>query len=188
MPDIGGLQLLPETRKRIEIRVPGENRFLVLGFVFVLIVVGLYFGLVFYQNSISSSAVGLDNQLAAIEKSRDKTQEVKLLDLSQQLSIVGPLLSGHFVWSDAFTKIQNLSLPQIQYQSINTNVSSKRFLFEALAPSYTSIAKQIAAFYSDDSITDITLNKISPLPTGKLRFSLQLFFDPNKFLLQSSTK
>jgi len=37
MPNQGGLQLLPETRKSISVTVPGENRVLYIGIVILIV-------------------------------------------------------------------------------------------------------------------------------------------------------
>lgn len=184
MPDVGGLQLLPETRKKIEVRMPGQNRPLVFGLIFVFLVAGLYLGLMFYKNSLLSSITQVDAELAALEKSRDKKLEQKLLGLKNQLSVIAPLISSHLFWSQGLTKVQSLVQPQVQFKSINVDTSAAKIVFQATAASYTTIAKQIAAFYTDDSITDIVLNKATSLPTGNIDFTMQLIFDPNKFLMK----
>ncbi len=185
MPDVGGLQLLPETRKKIEVRVPGQNRPVVLSSIFVLVILGLYLGLMFYNNSILSSVTQADEQLAVLERSRDKKLEQKLLGLKSQLSVIGPLVSSHFFWSQGLSKVQSLVQPQVQFKSINADGPAAKIVFQATAASYTTIAKQIAAFYADDSITDIVLNKATSLPTGQVDFTMQLIFDPAKFLIKS---
>ena len=167
MPDIGGLQLLPETRKKIEVRVPGQNRPLVFSAVFALLILGLYFGLMFYKNSVLSSISQIDEQLTTLENSRDKKLEQKLLDLSQQLGVINPLLNSHVFWSQALTKIQNLTQPQVQIQTLGADGLSKKLTIKAVAANYTTIAKQIAAFYTDESITDIILNKAQGLKIGR---------------------
>lgn len=185
MPDIGGLQLLPETRKKIEVRVPGQNRSVVLSSIFILVLLGLYLGLMFYNNSILSSVTQADEQLAALERSRDKKTEQKLLGLKNQLSVIGPLLSSHLFWSQGLSKIQSLVQPQVQVKTMNADGPAKKIVFQATAASYTVIAKQIAAFYTDDSIADIILNKAVSLTSGKVDFTMQLMFDPAKFLIKS---
>lgn len=184
MADIGGLQLLPETRKKIEIRIPGQNKFLIFSFVFSLIVLVAYFSLFSYESSLNSKSSFLDSQLSAIEKSRDKTAETNLLNLSSQLKIINPLLNNHLIWSDAFAEIQNLTLPQIQYEVLNANFDSKKYVFKATAANYTTVAKQIAAFYGSDTFTDVALDKVSSQPSGRVEFMLELIFDPNKFLIK----
>jgi hypothetical protein len=185
MAEIGGLQLLPETRKKIEIRMPGQNRPIVLSLIFAGVILGIYLGLMFYKNSILSSVNQADEQLAALEKSRDKKLEQKLLNLQRQLSVVGPLVSSHAFWSQGLSKIQSLVQPQVQFKSFSADGPAAKIVFQAIAANYTTIAKQIAAFYADDSITDIVLNKAATLPNGNVEFTMQIMFDPAKFLMKS---
>jgi hypothetical protein len=185
MAETEGLQLLPETRKKIEISVPGQNKPIILSLVFAGVIMGIYLGLMFYKNSILSSVSQADEQLAALEKSRDKKLEQKLLSLQQQLSVVGPLLNSHAFWSQGLSKIQNLTQPQIQFKSLNADGPANKIVFQAIAANYTTIAKQIAAFYSDDSITDIVLNKAATLSNGNIDFTMQIMFNPEKFLMKS---
>ena len=158
---------------------------MVWSLVFVFLVMGFYLGLMFYKNSILSSLTQADEQLAALEKSRDKNLEQKLLNLKGQLSVVGPLISSHLFWSQGLSKIQSLVQPQVQFKSVNASSTAAKIVFQATAANYTTVAKQIAAFYADDSITDIVLNKASSLPTGRVDFTMQLMFDLNKFLVKS---
>ncbi len=188
MPDIGGLQLLPETRKKIDISLPGQNRSLILGFIVLAVVAGIYFGLLAYNQSLSSKLSSIDGQLADLEKSRDKQLESRLLDLNKQLAVVNPLISSHIFWSEALAKIQSLVEPQLQFKSIDADVLSKKIVITALADSYTTVARQIASFYTVDSITDVVLNTVKSQPSGKVELSMQLFFDTNKLLVKQITK
>ena len=182
MPDQNGLQLLPETRRKIEINVPGENRIIYAGITVLILMLVLSGGLYFYKNSLEDTKTGLDAQIVSLEKDRDKKVETNLLTLSKQLLLMSTLLDSHIVWSKALSKVENLLQPQVQFLSFSAAVSDNRFEFKALATNYTVVARQIAAFVSDDSIKDITLTNVHVLTTGKLEFSIKLEFDKTKFL------
>ena len=182
MPDIGGLQLLPETRRKIEVSLPGQNRPLIFSVIALALVIGFYFGLLGYKQSLFSAITSIDNQLADLEKSRDKQLETRLLDLNKQLVVINPLMNSHFFWSSAFIKIQSLVQPQVQFKSVNADTPSKKITINGFAAGYTTVARQIASFYTTDSITDLILNKVQSRPSGQLEFTMQLFFDPDKML------
>lgn len=137
-----------------------------------------------YKRGLIVSLASIDSQLAALENSRDKKLELSLLDLNRQLAVVNPLLSAHFFWSDAFIKIQSVTQPQVQFQSINADVSGRKIVIKALAANYTVVARQIAAFYTVDSITDVILSKMQGQPTGLLDINMQINFDTSKFLIK----
>lgn len=184
MLDQNGLQLLPETRRKIDINVPGENRLIYTGITVLVLMLVLMGGLYFYKNTLKETKADLDAKIISIEKNRDKKAETNLLTLSKQLSLISSLLDSHVVWSKALGKIENLLQPQVQLLSFSAAISDNRFEFKALANNYTVIARQIAAFVSDDSIKDISLTNVHVLTSGKLEFSIKLEFDKNKFLKQ----
>ncbi len=184
MPDIGGLQLLPETRKKIEISLPGQNRLLIWGLIVLALVIGLYFGLMVYRQFLFSEALAVNTKLSDLEKSRDKQAETRLLNLKNQLAVVSPLLSSHFLWSDALTKVQSLVEPQVQFKNINADAIGQKIIISAFAANYTTIAKQIASFYSIDSVTDIILNNVQSRSTG-VDFTMQLFFNDSQLLTKA---
>lgn len=184
MPDQNGLQLLPETRRKIEVRVPGENRLIYAGITVLILMLVLTGGLYFYKSTLEDQKTGLDAKIINLEKDRDKKVEQNLLTLNKQLSLISTLLDSHVVWSKALAKVENLTLahPQIQFLSFSAAVGDNRFEFKALASNYTAVARQIAAFVSDDSIKDISLTNVHVLTTGKLEFSIKLEFDKTKFI------
>ena len=71
----GGLQLLPETRRRVDIKVPGENKFLFSGAAVLAAVFVLFLGLNFYSSFLTKKIASIDNDLMILEKQRDKKNE-----------------------------------------------------------------------------------------------------------------
>lgn len=182
MPDQNGLQLLPETRRKIELNVPGENRIIYTGITVLVLMLILTGGLYFYKSTMEDKKTGLDANIISIEEDRDKKVEQNLLTLNKQLSLISTLLDSHIVWSKALSKVESLLQPQVQFLSFSAAVSDNRFEFKALANNYTVVARQIAAFVSDDSIRDIALNNVHVLTSGKLEFSIKIEFDKIKFI------
>lgn len=182
MPDKSGLQLLPETRKKIEVTIPGENRLLFIGVVFLLLAVVAVAGLYYYKNTITTKITDLDTQISNLEKNRNAEAEDKILVLNKQLSLISNIIDNHIFWTKGFGKLESLLQSQIQITSLDA--STEKIDLRGIAPSYTMIAKQIAAFYSDqnNSIQDLELGNINALTNGKLEFSITLKLDKDKFL------
>jgi len=184
MPNQNGLQLLPETRRKIEVKVPGENRLIYAGTAILILTLILIGGLYFFKSSLEDKKSELDANIINLEKERDKKVESNLLTLNKQLSLILTLLDSHVLWSKALNKIEGLLQPQVQFLSFSAAVSDNRFEFKALATNYTVVARQIAAFVSDDSIKDVVLNNVRVLTNGKLEFNIKLDFDKTKFIKQ----
>jgi|SRR3989344_1504169 len=182
MPGSNGLQLLPETRRRIDINVPGENKLIYTGITVLVLILALVGGLYLYKNNLENKIASLDAEIENLEKSRNKKVESNLLILDKQLSLISTLLDSHTIWSKALGKVESLLQPQVQFLSFSAAVSDDRFEFKALAKNYTVVAKQIAALVSDESIKDVILTDVHVLTTGNLEFSIKIEFDKTKFI------
>ena len=69
------LQLLPEKRRKIYIKSPGENKFLYIGAIFLGLVVVLVFFVNGYKNSLQNKTVQLDAQIKGLDAQRNKDRE-----------------------------------------------------------------------------------------------------------------
>lgn len=182
MADLGGLQLLPETRKKIEIRIPGENRLVFIGGAIFLLAVILSAGLYVYTGSLESKLTGLDAGIDALEQIRNKQAEQNILVFNRQVAMLSDLLNKHPYWSTGFSKIESLLQNQVQFDSLTASTADNKVDFKAVAANYSTIARQIASFLSDEAIEDIALNKVSTLTNGRLEFNMQILFNKSKFL------
>jgi len=182
MPDQGGIQLLPETRRSINIKTPGENRWVIAGISTLVLVFSITAGLIFRHGNLENQIFELDANLANLEKQRDKKIETNLLTLNQQLILTSKLLNDHLFWSKAFSKIEALTQPQVQFLTFTALAEDGKFDIKASTLNYTLLARQIAAYVSEDSIKDINLNDVHVLTNGRLEFTVNIIFDKNKFI------
>src|SRR3989344_4345985 len=95
------LELLPEKTKRIEIG-PRKN----IGGVFLspLLVLILYGGLFFYNQTLKTKIQELDAAFAAFNQSRNEEQEKRVEDVQLKLNQAQILLDSHSFWSKGFKK------------------------------------------------------------------------------------
>jgi hypothetical protein len=184
MADKGGLQLLPENRKRIDIKVPGENKLIYTGIGLIALVLAVTGGLWIYSNSLADKIAVEDNRIIALEKERNALSgaEQKLITLAKQMSITSQILKSHLYWSQGLSKIESALQNNIQFKSFSGIVGEDIFRIQALSDNYSTVAKQLAAFLADDSIKDITLDNVNTLTSGKLDFSSKIQFNKAKFL------
>lgn len=184
MPDNSEeLQLLPGARKKLEITgEPGQNKLLFFSFIFIGFILAIYGGLVFYTGSLTNQLNAIESQLVVLEKSRDKTGEEVLLNLQAKIQVVKLIVANHISWSDGLKRIQNLINPQVQLTNLNGSVDKGAYNFTAIAPNFSTVAKQIAGFYSDNTVKDLILGRVSSLTAGKLKFDIQVIFDVDRAL------
>jgi hypothetical protein len=182
MSEKGALQLLPETRRKITVSVPGQNRPITIGIMLIVLVAIAYGVLAWYSNSLDTKIADADTQLQALEAQRDKTSEEGLLTLSKQMAITGQIIQNHTFWSTAFMKLEAGLAGTVQFKSFSAVASDNILNIRALADSYSTIARQLAAFVGTDGVTDVTLSGVTSLTSGKLDFNTKLNFDRAKFL------
>jgi len=184
MADKGGLQLLPENRKRIDVKIPGENRMTYIGIGLIALVLVITGGLWLYSNNLSKQITEQDAQIANLETQRNnlKDAEQKLTILSKQIGITNQILQNHVYWSKGLSKIESALQTNVQFKSFSAVLGEQSVRIQAISDSYTTIAKQLAAFVADDSIKDISLDNVNSLTSGKLDFNSKIQFDKTKFV------
>jgi len=178
----GGIQLLPETRRKIDVRIPGENRWTYAGLIMLVLAFALTGILMFYRKSLENKLTQFDSDITNLESQRNKAVETNLLTLNKQLSLTSRLLNEHIFWSKALNRVEALTHPQVQFVSFNATAEEGKFEVKAITHNYTVLAKQIAAYVSDDLIKDINLGDVHVLTSGRLEFSINISFDKAKFI------
>jgi len=182
MADKGGIQLLPETRKRIDVSMPGENRLLHIGYG-VIVAVALLFGAAKGMTHSLRGQVETQNaSLAKLNQERDKVAEEQLISLGKQSVLINSFLSGHIFWSIALTKIEKALQQQVQFSTLNASLDKHEITFTAQAPSYTIIARQIASLVADDGIKDVQISNAKAVNNGRYEFVVKLIIDDAKYL------
>ncbi len=178
----GGIQLLPQTRKKIDIVIPGQTRNLVLSMLALLVIAGGYFALLNYRNNLFARVADINTKLKQIDDSRDLIKEKELLMVGKQLVSVNSIIQAHITWSQAFEKLHKLIIPQVKLKSISVSVDRKKFSFGGSADNYTSVARQVSAFYTDSAIIDIEVGQVSVQTNGRVDFSMDVAFQTDQYL------
>ncbi|MDP3697624.1 MAG: hypothetical protein Q8R55_06485 [Candidatus Taylorbacteria bacterium] len=176
-----GLQLLPGTKKRLGIKVPGENRFLYIGSAVLGSIIVVVFWLNLEAQSFKDQIKMFDEQILSLDQNRNKQSESNISVLNRQLTLTSQLINEHIYFSKAISKLESLMQDKIQIESLSIK-SNGEFSFTGFATNYTIVARQIAVFLVEDSILDIQLGEMNPQADGLLKFNIQIDFDKTKFI------
>jgi len=160
------IQFLQEKRTKIELGTKTRNKLLTIGIVALALVLAAGSVLTYLKSNLTGEIVQIDSDLDALEARRDKKFEGELLVVKKQLGLISSLLDNHIYWSNTLTKIENLLQGQVQVKNLGLDKSLNEVKLGGVAASYSTIAKQIAAFLSDDSIEDVILEGAEVKPTG----------------------
>ena len=184
MPEQGGtISLLPESRRKLEIKIPGEKRPIYYGASVVLLVLLIFGGLKLFSSALTGKLSEIENAISLSEGQRDKKFEQEALVLKKQFSLAGNILTKHLIWSNALTVVQNLTPPQVQIETFLGDAHEARLDIKGRSVNYTTIAKQIAALLSNEAVLDVSLDKVATFSSGVLEYNMRIFFNKDKFLL-----
>lgn len=178
-----GLQLLPGTKKRLGIKVPGENRFLYIGSAILGAILVTIFALNRQESSLMAQIASLNDQITSLEQSRNKNDESDLRLIKDRLAVTGNLIKEHTYWTQAFYWLGSSLQSGIQITAMSIGVDSKLSLV-GKADSYTTIARQISSFLTDSKVKDIDIGALSPSSDGTIEFSMELELNVKSIILK----
>lgn len=173
---------MPGTKKRLGIKVPGENKFLYIGSVIFGATLVSIFALGQYQASLQAQSKDIQGQLLALEQRRDKSGEEDLKTFKNQIALTSDLLDKHVYWTQGLAVIVNLLQSDVRFKSFSGNISSSRIAINVQASNYTALARQAASFLTEESISDFAVGKITSTTAGYLEATLDIKFDKVKLL------
>ena len=179
-----GIQLLPETRKSIQVIRPKERRQFFLGLGILVLVFVFYFVLGFYLDTKENALGVVSGQILDLEKTRNKNTEAEILKIAKQISASTTLVSNHTLWSLGLGRIERLIQGDVQLDSLNLELLQNSINFSAQASGFISVARQVSGLLADDSIMNIELNQVKSLANGRVSFFMTIVFNPQKFFTQ----
>ena len=177
------IQFLPESRRRLEIKNPGEYKLLYLSLGWLGLCLLLYGGVWFYSGQLGQQITKQDAAITAKNEERDQAFEREALALNQRLAEVDVMLNQHPVWSLVLAKLQGITPPSVQFITLIGNIEKGSMTIKALAPDYPTIAKKIANYLASDIVKDIDMNKAILNSSGAVEYTMIISFNPDKILL-----
>jgi Tfp pilus assembly protein PilN len=186
MPYRGGVQLLPETQRRPTLAsYTSGNRFFWTGIGMGAVIILVSAILSSYGANLQDRADALDGQLRQNEQQRDRDLERSLLDVKDQLQVVGGLLEAKRYWSQALDRMESMLRSSVRLDRMEANAADSTITFHATADSYTTVARQLKAFIDGDGVADISVNSVKTTANG-VEFDGVLTLDANSVLIKST--
>lgn len=183
MPYKGGVQLLPETQRRptFSSYTSGNSYFytaVALGV--AVVVVSAILGS--YKANLRDRISVLDGKLEASEKARNKNQEQELIAASKQSGVIQQLLNNKLYWTQVLDKMGQMAQTSVALTSMQATADQGTIAFRAVADSYASVARQIAAFVAATGVEDISVTSIKSSSRGGVEFGGSLIIDTKTML------
>ncbi len=183
MNDRQGVQLLQ--KKRLGDGAQGSGLFFGVSCLALGLVAIVYGYLWWAVSSAEARIVEIDQSIAEIERTRDKQKEARLLMSYDQVTQLDPLLRSHVFMSAALQRLQALVQVQVQAISVNIDTQKKIIALKGVADNFTTISRQISSLYLDPSLLNVSLQKMTSLPNGRVDFELLIEFNDKVLLLRN---
>lgn len=159
-----------------------RNIFSKMGFLTsILVVLSLlvYGGLSLYNKSLINQLEKIQSQIGEADKQRDIDFEKKAISLEKALNSLKIVLKSQVYWSNLFSKLEELTVPQVNLSNFNGRTEKNGFVSVTLdgsAAGYTYLAKQMVSFSQEKSISDIGVSGIKLGTEGGIEFVLNINF------------
>lgn len=149
--------------------------------VVVLLILSLlaYGGLTFYNKSLNSQLKEVKDQVAELEKQRDKDFEKEIESLNRALKNLKTALENHYYWSNLFSKLSELTVPLVSFSGFAGQLTENNLVNVVLSgktAGYTYLAKQMTSFSQDKLVSGIKVLGITLGTKGGVEFSLDINF------------
>lgn len=149
--------------------------------IIILIVFSLlvYGGLLFYSKSLNSQFYSLQKRAEEISKERNKEFENEAVSLAKTLKNLEVILKDHLYWSNLFSKLGELTVPQISFTDFKGDLAkdgSANLVLNGKTTGYTYLARQMASFSQEKLISDVKISGITLGTEGGIEFGLNINF------------
>ncbi|MFA6215884.1 MAG: hypothetical protein WC768_04930 [Patescibacteria group bacterium] len=156
----------------------------------ILLVIGGYLGITWYQLKITQQIEGLQSELVTLTQQIVETEKGKTAATGLQnfLGVVNGLLNNHIYWTKFFTFLEKYTIDEVYYTNFSM-AGQDKLVLSAVGKDYRSVAQQLVEFQqASDFIKSVRIDAASAdidQETGKYKgvsFNINLELLPNVFI------
>lgn len=139
----------------------------------------VYGGLFFYNKSLNNQIDEFQAQIEEINNQRDNEFEKKVKSLDNALKSLKQVLKNHLYWSSIFSKIEELTVPQVNFLDFKGTLGkdgSVKLALSGITSGYIYLAKQMVSFGQEELVSGIKVSGISLGTEGGVEFGLNVIF------------
>ena len=156
----------------------------VLGLVFVS-----YFALIGYKLLLNNQIKEIQTQVQSVQDEISGFSGAQNSEPDKELvliKLIKKILLDHIYWTNFFEKLEQVTLPMVQFSDFSGNAENKTVSMKGKTVSYTTMAQQMAIFNeSQDFFSKNIFSGIAKTSQGNISFDLELILSdsllrPNK--------
>lgn len=138
----------------------------------------LYGGLLFYSQQKNKVLSGVEQQIKDLDSIRESETEDAMIKTDEKINLSENIFKNHLYWSQLFSKIEGLTLPQIYFPETKISFTDNKvnIVFSGRAASYTALAQQMVSFKEEANTESVDVSGIKLNEEGKIEFYLNIIF------------
>lgn len=142
-------------------------------FTFILFLIIVYFLAFFMKKELSNRLISIDkrNQTVSIELA--KISKLDSILFINRLESLKKILDNHVYWSNVFTFLEKVTLPNVRYTGFSGDVVSKSISLTVKTADLLSMVKQLIVFENLGEVKSVTFGGVRFLEDG-IGFSLKI--------------
>ncbi|MBU0476409.1 hypothetical protein KKB68_00090 [Patescibacteria group bacterium] len=173
------IELIP--KKSMTKRFSWLGSLFYLSLVLLIAVISSYFILSLFQKNANQTIEQLEQELAGIETQERKDLEQEVLNQKSKIDNFSNLLDAHQLSSNFFFLMEGLCHPKVFFSTVDLSVKTQKVSISAQTDSFQTLGQQLLILKEEDSVRDISLNKVTAGKEGKVDFFLNFSLNPEVF-------
>jgi len=173
------ISLIPKERKeRKGLLMLIGSKLGILAMALIILSLLIYGGLTFYKNRLEEDLFLLKTRIEELNQNRDRNFEKEVKSLDQALKNLKIILQNHVYWSNLFSVIEKLVVPQVTFSEFSSKIEKGDSVVSMAGETsgYTYLAKQIRSFEQHSLISGSKVRNISLGTKGGIEFEMDIIF------------
>ena len=153
--------------------------------IFFILVLAAWGGLYFFRRSLDTNAANWREQIITVEKELRPDFLNQLVALSDRLTAVREIISGHKFSSNTLLLLERDTHPQVAFSSFQYSADGRKIDLAAKAASYGIVADQVTLLEADSQVESVGFGGLQLDETGRVNFKLSIIFKASLLQLRS---
>lgn len=149
---------------------------LFLSVAILVVTFGVYFGVLYYSQSLESSVASHEEELVAKKNLVAGEKANRVADFADRLNVIdGNLQKTMTVPNDPLSRIERAIMPDVNLSSYSYDVDKKMVDISVVADSFRSVAQQIVTLKRDNAFSAVAVDgSVGINADGKVSANLNL--------------
>jgi len=172
------IEIIPKRKIEVPAR---EDILFVLSLVLLILSLGAFFGLNYYQKKNSKTLRDLEEILTKEKTKEEITLEQKVLEVKEKIEKISLLLPSHKESSNFFSFLEKVTHPKVFFSDLELKPEKGRVELQGKAEDFRILGQQLSIFKKEGLIENTNLSKASIGKEGGIEFSINLSLKPEIF-------